>query len=621
MADGRDYTGLYFDELEEAGQRVLRDELEEFTETSPKDPLNAFNRLDSFHGHRLSALTDFVASELGQPTFTLRSSGIGLARGAGQTVAADSPASVDILADISGVPGPADVLVPSGALFSTPGDADNPSVTFESQSGDVVVGTLGLTFIEDDGGVFGTPTTSAIASLWGGTPAVGDAVYVGHAAAMHNYLTLTEGTPGSGFKLSLEYHDGSFRTAAPATGTVVDNLDGTLSIDCDTLVDTGTATVTGLVVRVTHVRSGSYEDRPVAMAGSPLRPRITTTSYLGQTSPSTNSGDYELSAAWLPVTEAANGSTVLDPAASQDVEWQLPQEATDASGNAIRAKWQTTSVNGNSGYWVRLRVTEVTTPSSPVSWLAAPNVQNTWTIALLDALQGRTVADVLGTTTGAPFDAHALNESPYIEGSLSSVVYGTDDGWTETESLLDADSNDKVFWVEIQTSGDYHIVTGDGTTGAIPAAGLTVTATYRVGAEEDGNVGANTVTNPASGVSFVTNIRNPHEASGWTQREGADEAGIERLRYAIPARQRARTRAVTPEDHEVLGVSEFRTADGRRPFERIIAVEQGAGYKTLALVCVGGGGSVPTASDLAELEAWFNGVRVGYQRIGGRTMH
>ena len=603
-SDGRDYTEFYHDDIERALDSILAIELPSHTETSPKDPLNAFKRLEAFEGHRRSGMVDHVASELGVPTFDRRSSAIALARPSGYVLAADSPAVADIFADVAGTPGAADVLVPNLARFNSQADSETESVTFEHQDADVVVGNMVFSLVPEDNAVFGAVTTGTIVAPWAAV-AVNDAIYFGHEVLQFDRVEITKGTPGTNYTTRYEYYDGEFKTVAP-TNPVPNIPAGTIDFEVNSLV--GTAQCDALIVRVRCIATDASELVAIVWGGAVNE--ITTATLLGQSTPSSQAGDYEVSGLWLPI----NTARVTVPVASNEQTWTLPAEA------ASDQKWQQVSVGGLTAYWMRERVTEVAVPTVPANVAAVVPTDTTWTVRMEDTLQGETVDDVIGTTTGTNFESMRLNHTPYVEGSISVLDIGGDTDWELVDSLLDSDTDDKVYILEEDTEGFWHVITGDGITGARPSAGLLVTATYRIRADDDGNVGAGTVNQVGAGVAFLTNIRNPHAATGWTARDGADEDGIERVRRAISSAARTRTRAVTSEDCEYLAVNEFATADGRSPFKRAVAVEQGAGFKSVRLVVIGSGGSIPTAADVAELETWFNGERVGLQRYGGKCM-
>ncbi|MGE0229465.1 MAG: hypothetical protein AB7U23_13260 [Dehalococcoidia bacterium] len=618
-SSGRQYTGLYHDQILAEFRRAVREAFPDLTEVDDHDPFWQQARLLAFEGHRQSVGIDFVAAEMSIALAKRRPSMVSLGRRDGYALAADSPAVVDILATLTSAPGSSDVLVPPLARFRTNADEDTEAVTFEYLGASAITaGSMALLVAANHGATFAVGTGSlALPASFGG---VGDAVYVGHASLMLSKATLTYNVAPGVYNAIVEVYDNHFRQrrVSTAVGSVVDN-GGTLTIDVERLFANsaiGIQVLTGAIVRVTSMSTGARADLPVTWDGS--KHVVTTSDYLGQSSPSTSGSDYMLSAEWLPpdapvAVSHATVSTQTEFAAN------ATQTYGEQTGSAIATRWSKCTVGGVEAFWARLRTTQIaSSPTYPTSVSAAVHADNVWRLTC-SATQGETVVDVLGTTTGQSFDSFRLNHEPYVEGSLSVLSVGGVTDWDMVSTTSSSDSNDQHFELLEDPSGFRSVVFGDGINGAIPASGQTVIATYRVGAHLNGNVGLNKVRNADAGVQFLSGVTNPRPATSWRQRDGADDAGIERLRRDIPGSTRTRERAVTAADAEFLAVHRFATADGRTPFARALAVELGAGPKSTLLVCVGTGGSVPDSADIAELETWFNGRRVGLQRVGGRV--
>lgn len=614
---GRDYARFYDDDLLEALQQALREELPDYTETDPYDPFQVLLRLDAYLGHLESSRLDLVAGELAWPTMQRRTSAVALAALVGQTLAADSPATVDVLWDVRGTPGPADVMVPDLGVVRSRADADTPSVRFENVDGDQVAGALALTIIADDGGVFSAPATTTIASPWGaGAPAPNDALYYGHANLMLAELARTAAGVPDDYVARMEYGDNYFCVVAPDDGSVVVVSPG-IRFAVDGLLDS-TADYTGLVVRVRCKATGLSEDVQIAYASG--ENRITTATLLGQSSPSTEASDYEVSAAWLPF----DGAAFTASGAADERTWSVPDgryERDERVPHDSTHAWQKSVVNGVSAYWLRERVVSVGgSGQAPSSVTAAPAEGDVW-VGRMSCTQGETVTETIGITTGTSFDRHRLNFGPFIEGSLSVLsVGGSTLGWEEVESFYLLDADDRGFIVEEDPAGDRYVVFGDGVTGFLPARGQDVAATYRISADQNGNVGAGTITQADAGTAFVTAIRNPRAASGWRQRDAANATGLERTRRTVPGAFRAQGRMVTADDIRQLGAQTFRTADGRAPFARVETVEHGSGYKTTNAILVGSGGAIPSASDVEEFATFAVGTTSGLQRFGGLAL-
>ena len=276
------------------------------------------------------------------------------------------------------------------------------------------------------------------------------------------------------------------------------------------------------------------------------------------------------------------------------VQWSVPALFADA-GSWWR-RWAKTTVNGIEAYWVRLvgsgAGSGVTTPAGTP---AQP-----WYV-WFQALQGETVTDLLGTTDGSAWQKHRLKQSPLIEESILQVAFGDDLSWAEIDNPSLAGPAARVWWL-VEDAQGYAIQTGDGVNGVVPPSGVAVEAEYRIGADVDGNVGVGTLVVNRSGTPRIAAVTNPAAGSGWEAAEGSTAASLARASVMRPALLRTNERAVTLEDHEVLAVSKFTTADGRSPFARAHAVQEGAGPRSVKLWLVGPESAVPAPGDLDEAD-------------------
>ena len=620
---GRDFVRFLFDNIEEEVLASLRQDVPKFSETDRNDPLVQFARFVAYNGHRLTSLIDLVASEMSWPTLQRRRSAVALATLVGQKLLPASPGATDVLLDLIGAPAPADVVLVDQALCRTGGDVDNPAVIYEAQTpGDVAVGNLEFTLIAEEAGVFSSPVISVLPTPWA-TPAVGDAVYFGHAALTWDAIQLVGAGVPSGYSTHLEYYDGHFRTRRPDSSSITIGT-ASISFGVDDLIGSPVApsyNAASLAIRVTLNATGQFQDVTSTYPGSGNV--ATVNGFLGQSSPSTDPNDYTISAPWLPLVVVAgtSGAAILEfiPTGTpytRDAEFAHPSDI-QPNGAAADRKWQTTTINGVLAYWLRERITTASTPVGPTQVVALPSDLQTWTLQIA-VIQGQTVEDVLGTTSGVNFEEFDLNETPFVGGSFSELAIGTDIEWTLADELLTSGPEDKVFILLERPDGTRYIAFGDGVNGRVPPASQTVVATYRIDSVDNGNVGVGQIDNVESGANYLSNARNPRVANGWKEQEGDTTASLLRVKRLVPAGVRtSRKVAVTSEDVEYLATQVFLTADGRSPFARVAVVERGAGFKTLLAVCVGAGGTVPAASDVKELQDFFNGFLVGFQRFGG----
>jgi hypothetical protein len=454
--------------------------------------------------------------------------------------------------------------------------------------------------IEDDGGVTTDVTAALPRSLWAGVPVVGDALYLGNTAGlMFNKVGITPSVAAADLTtLRWEYYD-DLRELPPDAAAAIG---GGVRFKVDTVV--GSSPATGLTVIATCLRTGATETLAVTWNGSWNQAEA---GMLGQAAVSTTVGDYLIACSWPELPELEDGTAGLT--VDEDLTFTLPQD-TDR-------RWAPTTVGGAAGYWIRGRVAVVGgAPTAPtVSAVATPR-KTTWSV-LVAVRQGRQVEDRIGTTDdGSPDQAFTLTLAPFLE-LVSLTVDG--DPWTVASNFLSSAAWDKHATLVEQPDGSWVVTFGDGVNGKIPGASAPVVATYRIGGDLSGNVGASSITRDRSGNGRLKNVRNPRAATGWIPQEGTTAASLADLRVAIPASLRALERAVTPEDCETLAL-EFTTADGSAVAVRALAVEEGAGPKTVLLVVVGPGGTAPTADDLAELAAFYNGTTRGLQRIGGALL-
>jgi predicted phage baseplate assembly protein len=105
-----------------------------------------------------------------------------------------------------------------------------------------------------------------------------------------------------------------------------------------------------------------------------------------------------------------------------------------------------------------------------------------------------------------------------------------DTGWEPRHDLVDSDSTDSHYVVEIDNNGIAILRFGDGELGRLPPAGMRFTADYRTGNGAAGNVGAESISRLVlrntrlSGVTVT--IRNPLPAAGGTDPEQLADAKL-----------------------------------------------------------------------------------------------
>jgi Baseplate J-like protein len=131
---------------------------------------------------------------------------------------------------------------------------------------------------------------------------------------------------------------------------------------------------------------------------------------------------------------------------------------------------------------------------------------------------------------------------------ISIAEDGVDERWRPVRDLLNSSASQREFVVETETDGTATLRFGDDRFGSRPAASASLTATYRVGNGQSGNVGADTLLHLASNdpalIANVEAIRNPLAARGGTEPETN-----ERVRQDAPSAFRTQERAVTMDDY------------------------------------------------------------------------
>lgn len=602
------WTGLYYRELLAALlERKARD-LPEHTETGDADPINRILSMWALLGHRESAALDHVALELLWATARLRSSFLPWARLVGYPIAGPTPAAVEVLADLSGRIAGTTIVWAAASRASTRSAPGTAPIVYELEDGPITVGPTGSwLFREDAGGTLTTPTWPL--TPLGGNPAVGDAIYIGHAEAM--FATIGWDVPTAGperVRLAWEYRDDRRESLPDA---VVD-LGSTIRLRVEELLTGGQTSinVAGALVTVRCLLTGAEETIACVASGAELR--ITTTTTLGQSAISTNRGDYRVTCEWIPLPGLVDGTVVTGEfgsfswlATGKTITWSHP--------DGTNRRWAKATVDGVEAFWIRARVVTVEGTLPTTVSLAEPSevAATVWTVRG-SFRQGETVVETLGSSATAD-QVFTLAREPVM--GLTSVTCAGE-AWTVVDSFLSAGPVDRVVRYREEFDGTHTITFGDGVRGALPQLPGNIVATYLVGGAEDGNVGAGEVAVDRSSNGRIKHFRNPIAAGGWAPAEGSTSQDLELLRERLPAFMVAQERATSPDDYEALGVA-FRDGTGPQIVLRAIAIEEGQGPKTVEVVIVGRGGAAPTSDELELIDRYYNGTAVGLERQGG----
>ena len=173
--------------------------------------------------------------------------------------------------------------------------------------------------------------------------------------------------------------------------------------------------------------------------------------------------------------------------------------------------------------------------------------------ATVVATHGETKIETLTPSDGSINQLRELTYSPLSQGSVSLLIGSST--FTEVPYLIDYNGYDPVFSTYTNASGISFVLFGDGVSGRIPTSGATITATYRVGGGEVGNVGAELIKSiikssvPLTNFSGLT-VTNLAAAAG-----GAEEESTDSIRVNAPNSIRALNRAVSLADYSALCVA------------------------------------------------------------------
>jgi predicted phage baseplate assembly protein len=601
-----DFTGFYYPQLLEAAIKWMRVNVPEISSESPNEPAIQLLRAYALIGHLNNVLLDQVAHESMFTTAQLRESLVSHLKLIGFKVPADVPATVEVLVTLAKKYSTSTTVVLEDTRFATKRTSTLEPIIYEANADITVSRTDQLTKVlvyDDSAGTYTDITTemntdSSTAALLPSTPAAGDILYIGHDTTMTDRLNVDGITAAmADVTVVLEYCDSGYEDALADSVTVVG---AGLKVIIDSLLDTdGTISYAGLSVRVFYNQTGEFEDLTSEYDGVSNTNYVTTTSYLGQTSPSTTASDYTVGSQWHRVDgvddDTNDGNNPLE--VDGNIDFLVPQTRVD--------DWEPIAVNGTTCYWLRYRVTAVAgSPTPPTADRIHWNKRNTYVLST--ATQGVSrVQDPLASSDGAESQQYTLSTTPVIEDSVEAYVNSVQ--WTQVDNFLNSDSLDTHYVVDIDSDGAATVTFGDGTNGKIPPAGVNnIKVEYRTDADQDGNVGPGKVIVNRSGSSNVKKVTNPRSASGWKARRGATAQDRELLKVEGPASIRTLGRAVTTADIEYLAV-QFKTADGRQPIVRASAVEDFYGAKTIGLFVVGTSGSTVSIADRQELETYFNG--------------
>ncbi len=459
-----------------------------------------------------------------------------------------------------------------------------------------------------------TPTNiaSALATATGSLAApidINDKFYFGMNDIMFDKydITFNAGVVADDVLARIEFYDPDETYINPDSVTVV----GGTQLEMEVTSLLGSDQCNDALVRILYLPTG--EETNVYSTYSGGVNKITTPNLLGQATASTVTTDYYVFCDWRPVEILTDNTSVVG--ATYTHTWGSDDYTTFTLPQSQDDNWQKYSLYDDAtsalleGYYLRYRVVAVGGAAvAPVP--KSLSFANGDSYILYTATQGKSVEDSpLGSSDGTADQEFILTQIPYVYNSITLYVDegGGDILWTKVNDLLSSKSYDRHYVLDIQTDGTAIVKFGDGTNGKKPPSGANnISCTYRIGGDQDGNVGVDTVTNNIDGGGRFRTITNPRSGQYWIEADWNSQEALEKIKEEAPATVTTMYRAVSANDCEVLART-FRTLDNVRPIRRAKAYEEGLGPKTVELVVVGPGGNALSSDNIDEVEEYFNG--------------
>jgi hypothetical protein len=594
------FSGFYYPQVVADLIRWKRQNMPDLKSENPYDPVVQLLRAFALATHYGSVRLDGVAQEsIFGTTRTRRALANHLAL-IDYRIKRAVPATTELLYKLSQPFTPLTEIIPDNALAATKPAGATAATVFETDEAVSVQATNLLTacFSFDDGGAAYTDITASVnvgaapVALLPAVPAIGDMLYIGHADVMVDRLDFgTVSIPMADVSAYVwEVYDGSTKDGNP---DLVQDLGGTIQFDVDVLL--GADNAAGSTVRVYYNPTDSFEDCVSTYAGG--KNIITTAGTLGQIAVSLAEEDYTVGTLWRPITDLIVEDTSAGITTAGYLSFAVPKFQT--------LQWQTFEVNAVEAYWIRLRVVAIGGGPIPptVDRILITGGEQYVAVA---ATQGRTINDAGTNSTGAA-NQSVLSANPNVvdlSGAVSVTTGAITEAWTRVANFLASGPLDKHFTTTEDDEEFIVFAFGDGVTGKVPPAASTILPSYRIEAETDGNVGANTIVVNRSGLSLITSVSNLIPASGWAAKQGHDAADIENMKIIGPAALRAIT-VSAPIDFESKAV-DWTDDDGASPVIRARAVEEGYGIKTIQLLVVGAGGALLSSAVRADLQDYYN---------------
>ena len=595
--------GFYYPEIVAALLEYKRTFIPELSDESEFEPSIQLLRAFALVGHNNNVVMDMLAQEGLLDTAQLAESVRKHLKLIGYDMAPARPAQAELLMRLSKQFGSSTTIAPSGTLVSTERDQDtNVSIFFETDEQVSVTATDAFTkVIAFEGGIATDFTAKANSTTTPGddwTPwasvAAGDSIYVGHDSVMFDRIdtfATIEVDTGVGFGV-WEYYNGDFEKAAP---DLVEQSGNKLIVYLNGYL--GETSRAGATVRVQLNSTTVSQDATVIWTGTA---NVVEVGLLGQSTVSLDVADYTIGSDWDALPSLASTSGVGDILFGKDedqITFSLPQSITE--------NWAKTTVESHTAYWIRFRWIEAAATGPTMQYLSMAEASQ---YVIVGATQGQTGTDSpLASSTGEPNQIYTFTRDHLIDDSNIEITVDAT-AWTRVDNFISSGPSDEHYVIQLTGADDTgQVKFGDGERGKIPPAGVSnIVATYRYGGENDGNVGASTITKDRTSLNFVASISNPRQATGWSAAEGATAESLALAKQIGPVLARTKGVAVSADDLVPLTLRYVSDA-GASPFSRAFAIEEAFGPKTVELVVVAKGGGLATSDQLAELQLFYNG--------------
>mgnify|MGYP002134258693 CR=1 FL=1 len=233
------------------------------------------------------------------------------------------------------------------------------------------------------------------------------------------------------------------------------------------------------------------------------------------------------------------------------------------------------------------------------------------TTGTVDWIEGTTVGEDLGESSGAVDQSFQLGQSPFLWDSESVVVDGI--VWSRVDDFLSSGGADQHYVVEVDAFEQATVRFGDGINGAIPASGALVSVSYRIGGGIIGNVEAGSLTKyvgtvqAADGTQVSFTVTNATKASGGDDRETTAHGKL----YG-PKSLATNGRAVTNEDFETIAAG---VAGVARALAQTSNEDGAIAENTVHVQVVPDGSGTPSQTLLDQVETAILAVKTNTTRL------